>query len=400
MNITIDPEFKALIPPLAPEELAQLESNIVKDGCRDPLVIWEAFSVLMDGHNRHEICTRHGIPFETVKMEIADRTAAMLWIIDNQFGRRNLPSLTRVQLMEMRKHLVESRQGQRTDLLPTSDENSHKVKIKPSEKLAEMAGVGKDTYRACKLILDAEEKGEITPEVAQAVRQNKIAVHRVAKDIKETRQKAAREEKRVEAVKDAPMPEGLIVGDFREHSDKVPDGSISLIFTDPPYDKEAEKLFVGLADFAKKKLCEGGSLLMYLGHLQLPAAFKAFEGKMRHWWTCACVHGGDKALMREYGIRVGWKPMLWFVKQTRDDKTNIVFDIVSGAGEKQFHDWQQDQSDAEYYIKELCPKDGVVCDPFIGGGTTAVAAKALGRKWVGFEINEDTAKVAGSRIGL
>ena len=40
MQIQIDPEFKALIPPLAPDELAQLEANILRDGCRDPLVVW------------------------------------------------------------------------------------------------------------------------------------------------------------------------------------------------------------------------------------------------------------------------------------------------------------------------------------------------------------------------
>jgi hypothetical protein len=87
-NILIDPEFKALIPPLAPEELAQLEANIVKDGCRDPLVTWQG--TLIDGHNRHDICTRHGIPFETVEMEFTDRDAVMDWMDANQLGRRNL----------------------------------------------------------------------------------------------------------------------------------------------------------------------------------------------------------------------------------------------------------------------------------------------------------------------
>jgi len=42
--------------------------------------------------------------------------------------------------------------------------------------------------------------------------------------------------------------------------------------------------------------------------------------------------------------------------------------------------------------------DGIVCDPFVGGGTTIVAAKALGRKWIGFEIDEDQAKIATKRI--
>lgn len=88
INITIDPEFKALIPPLAPDELRQLEENILRDGCRDPLVVWD--NILIDGHNRYEICTRHGLPFETKAMVFEDRDAAMDWMDANQLGRRNL----------------------------------------------------------------------------------------------------------------------------------------------------------------------------------------------------------------------------------------------------------------------------------------------------------------------
>lgn len=88
--ITIDAEFKTLIPPLAPDERAQLEANIVANGCRDPLVIWGGHDVLLDGHNRYDICTRHGIPFTTVEIELEDREAAYNWIIENQLGRRNL----------------------------------------------------------------------------------------------------------------------------------------------------------------------------------------------------------------------------------------------------------------------------------------------------------------------
>ena len=102
--------------------------------------------------------------------------------------------------------------------------------------------------------------------------------------------------------------------------------------------------------------------------------------------------------MREYGIRVGWKPILWFVKGSREDKSNIVFDVVTSTTEKSHHDWQQGQSEAAYWIENLCPKDGLVCDPFLGGGTTAAAAQSLRRNWVGFEIDEISAKLAGSRL--
>ena len=88
MNIVIDQQFKSLIPPLTADELGLLELSILAEGCRDPLVVWNG--VLVDGHNRHEICARHGIPFQTVFRDFTDRDAAMDWIDVNQLGRRNL----------------------------------------------------------------------------------------------------------------------------------------------------------------------------------------------------------------------------------------------------------------------------------------------------------------------
>lgn len=62
----IDPEFKTLIPPLAPEELEQLEANILADGCRDPLVTWRGEASAADrcgsGRPRH-----HGLALENLQ---------------------------------------------------------------------------------------------------------------------------------------------------------------------------------------------------------------------------------------------------------------------------------------------------------------------------------------------
>jgi len=90
MNPKIDPEFKDLIPVLSNDERALLEENLVKDGCRDPLVVWAGENILLDGHTRLEICTRRGIEFKVVEIELPDREAAADWIDANQLGRRNL----------------------------------------------------------------------------------------------------------------------------------------------------------------------------------------------------------------------------------------------------------------------------------------------------------------------
>ena len=53
-------------------------------------MVWAGENILLDGHNRLDICQAHGIDLEYVEIELADRDAAMLWIEENQLGRRNL----------------------------------------------------------------------------------------------------------------------------------------------------------------------------------------------------------------------------------------------------------------------------------------------------------------------
>ena len=41
---------------------------------------------------------------------------------------------------------------------------------------------------------------------------------------------------------------------------------------------------------------------------------------------------------------------------------------------------------------------GVVLDPFIGSGTTALVAERLGRRWIGIELNEEYCEMAKRRL--
>jgi hypothetical protein len=114
MKLRIDPEFKALLWPLSKEEYEQLEQNILAEGCRDPLVVWQ--DIILDGHNRYEICQKHGLEFQTVpKLTIATRQDAIDWIDKNQLGRRNLNpdqmSLIRARIRERRKFPVGGDRG-------------------------------------------------------------------------------------------------------------------------------------------------------------------------------------------------------------------------------------------------------------------------------------------------
>jgi hypothetical protein len=90
MSLTISPELQSLIPPLTPEEHSQLEANLLNDGCRDPLIVWQEEQILLDGHHRLAICERHGLTYTIQELTLPDMDAARLWMIANQLGRRNL----------------------------------------------------------------------------------------------------------------------------------------------------------------------------------------------------------------------------------------------------------------------------------------------------------------------
>ena len=98
-ELIIDREFKNLIPPLSRSEYLQLEENIIAEGCREPIITWKG--IIVDGHNRYEICTRHNIAFSIIEKDFDCREAAIAWICANQLGRRNVTEETRKFLIGM-----------------------------------------------------------------------------------------------------------------------------------------------------------------------------------------------------------------------------------------------------------------------------------------------------------
>ena len=196
------------------------------------------------------------------------------------------------------------------------------------------------------------------------------------------------------------LPPDLHVGDFRELSPKViAPGTVDLVFTDPPYDDESIPLFEAAAQEAARILKPGGSLITYCGHRQLPVVLPKMSAHLKYYWIGADVHGGSMARMTQFGIVVGWKPLLWFVKDYRVDRQAFITDTVIGKREKDTHSWQQALATAEHFIAGLTSEGGTVVDFFAGGGTTIIAAKNLARRWIAFEIDEKAVPGIVDRTG-
>lgn len=152
----IDSEFKNLIPALTAEERKGLEESLIQEGCRDALVVWG--DILIDGHNRYEICSKHGIPYRTEQKDFESRNDAIQWIILNQFGRRNLPLYERARLALRLKPVfaekAKEQQGERTDISQKSVKG-----IDTQKELAKVAGVSHDTiHKVEKIEADAPQE--------------------------------------------------------------------------------------------------------------------------------------------------------------------------------------------------------------------------------------------------
>ncbi|AEI51988.1 hypothetical protein [Runella slithyformis] len=102
-QITILEELRQFITPLTNEEYSVLESNILNQGCKDPLTVWETTRktvfpddteerayVLIDGHNRYTICQKYDLDFKIVLLSFKDIEEVKDYMIDFQLGRRNL----------------------------------------------------------------------------------------------------------------------------------------------------------------------------------------------------------------------------------------------------------------------------------------------------------------------
>jgi len=155
MKLTIDPEFRDLLPPLSEEEKSAMEASIIKEGVRERLITWN--SIIVDGHNRYDICTRNNIPFKTTAMEFTDRDSVMDWIDANQLGRRNLKpndfKLAIGRRYERSKKPVSNQGGKNQHTEEVSGQNVHQPST--AEKLAQQHGVDARTVRRAGAFVNA-----------------------------------------------------------------------------------------------------------------------------------------------------------------------------------------------------------------------------------------------------
>lgn len=229
----------------------------------------------------------------------------------------------------------------------------------------------------------------------------------------------------------------IICGDCMEIMKEIPDESIDLVFTDPPYNiSQKNKIFrdyrsgkngditmdFGEWDYnfeiepflteSKRVLRNDGSVIVWTS--------EQLFGKYRDWFVenmypkqlLVWVKTNPLPQFRLIGYRQATELMLWALKnkntknnpnflfQNQREMTNVFYAPIVGGKERTDHPTQKPLSITEKIIRTHCREGGVVLDPFLGSGTVAVACKKLGRHYIGIEINPEYYKIANERVNF
>jgi ParB-like chromosome segregation protein Spo0J len=413
-DIKINEEYAKLAPDLSELEFKSLKESIKINGLHYAIAV-NKDNVLLDGHHRYKACQELGIEPRIEVKDFANPLDEKLFVIEMATHRRHLNDFQKAELGVKRESLLKEIAKQNSlanlkkgDSLPTS---SNEPLGAVAVNVAKSVNLSPATYKRAKYIIEngsEQQKQKLREGKARIHTEYKFATHvqKRSEMIAEAKSSKVLDE----FFKDNPDQNQikLLLGDLREEAKQIPDNSVDLIFTDPPYETADLPLYAELAKLALRVLKPGGSLVTYAGHYALPQVFDYLEEQVEHSnlkyiHQIIVQHSGQREILFAYNIGVKYKPLLWFVKGVNSPygtgSTSYLEDVIlSEPVGKEFHKWQQSAVEAEYMISHLTVENQVVLDPFLGGATTAIAALKLNRKFIGIEIEEDYYNIAKSRI--
>lgn len=179
----------------------------------------------------------------------------------------------------------------------------------------------------------------------------------------------------------------------------LPDESVDLILTDPPYPYEFIHVWSELGQLAARVLTARGALIAYTGHRYLDECLDRLrEHGLRYHWMGAVLHAGSSRSVQDTRVFTQWRPVLWLSRFSWDPPRWTQDHLVSHEREKNDHEWQQSLGPFLQYVEAFSDHGQLVVDPFLGSGTTGVAATRMGRRFVGCDVDPGAVRVARERI--
>lgn len=425
LDIKISEKYKSIIPPMPQAEYEALREDIKQHGLHVPLLVNQD-GVLLDGHHRLRACDELGIkPHINIHASFANELEEEIFVYNINLERRHLNLAQRANLaLEMQPKLAELA---KRNMLAGKTLSRDQERVHVDKELAKKAKTSKDTIHKMRQIkqaakvtpdkklwadYDGRYRGKAGPTYAQLFNdtlEDKLTPSKAFSLIRHDKHILEQRAKLEAAAPSLGLPYKvtLLNADSTkfEHIDELKDNSIDLIVTDPPYLRENLPVYEGLARLAVQKLKPGGSLVFNYGNhleIEIHKIFAKYSDKLTFWWRFCVYHEGTHAIrMHAYGVRVNWKPMMWFVKKgARRLTTYDINDyILSKKPDKDAHPWAQSSAEAAYCVKYLTESENsLVVDPFLGSGAYGIAAINLGRYFIGIEIDKDTFERARNYI--
>lgn len=258
-------------------------------------------------------------------------------------------------------------------------------------------GVSRQRLQEARQIRDTFTDNELE-EIAEAKskRDEEISRKRLLRVARERKTEAKRKE-----LTETPPPKIEVGGIWLEHLDfrkaQIEPGSVDAIITDPPYPAEYLPLWSDLSELAALWLKPDGVLISYTGQYHLPEVVRRLGEHLRYRWCGSIVMPGAGFRAHAAAIKNQSKPLLIFEKHGA--KRRWLADTYTSDGvEKDGHEWQQSLAVVEQIMAESTNPGDLVVDPFLGAGTTAAAAKNLGRRFIGFDVDPLAVQTATERV--
>lgn len=380
LQLVISSEYEKLVPNVSDTDFQILKKSIKENGLWTPVYV-NAEGVILDGYHRQKACKELGIKIKFAVREFENKLLEKKFVIECNLVRRQLNDFQKselgIPLQKINEEITKEKESQRKKGLSSNDE-SHNSNKETSKQI----GVSQGTFeRAKKIINEAPE------ETKEKLRIGKTTISKEYQKLNKQQKKEQRQQE-IQQVQ-VNLPETVTLHNQEFQSAPIPDNSISLIFTDPPYTEECLYLYDDLAAQAARVLRDGGSLICYAGHYAIGKIINMMEKHgLKYNWQIVVNHSGPAASQHGPKVFVTYKPMLWFVKGKREGEY-VRDGIQSEFQGKELHEWAQSTIESDYYIKHLTIENEIVYDPFLGQGTFGVSAAKLKRQFIGCEVDPE-----------